>query len=76
MHDEHPSPSVARRDLELPFTCVEREGGKDRRFTMHPDFWHQRWADNQIGFHQPAPTPLLLKHWPSLGVPAGATARR
>lgn len=39
---------------------------------MHPDFWHQRWADNQIGFHQPAPTPLLLKHWPSLGVPAGA----
>lgn len=40
---------------------------------MHPDFWQQRWADNQIGFHQPAPTPLLLKHWPSLDVPAGAT---
>jgi thiopurine S-methyltransferase len=39
---------------------------------MKPDFWHQRWHDNQIGFHQPAPTPLLLKHWPSLGVPAGA----
>jgi thiopurine S-methyltransferase len=39
---------------------------------MNPDFWHQRWHDNQIGFHQPAPTPLLLKHWPSLGVPAGA----
>ncbi|MGV8943362.1 thiopurine S-methyltransferase [Thermomonas sp.] len=40
---------------------------------MQPDFWHQRWADNQIGFHQSAPTTLLLKHWPSLGVPAGAT---
>ena len=39
---------------------------------MNPDFWHQRWHDNQIGFHQAAPTPVLLKHWPSLGVPAGA----
>jgi thiopurine S-methyltransferase len=39
---------------------------------MNPDFWHQRWHDNQIGFHQSAPTPLLLAHWPSLGVPAGA----
>lgn len=39
---------------------------------MHPDFWHQRWADNQIGFHQDVPTPLLLKHWASLGVAPGA----
>ena len=39
---------------------------------MHPDFWHQRWADNQIGFHQDMPTPLLLKHWPSLRIPPGA----
>lgn len=39
---------------------------------MHPDFWHQRWSDNQIGFHQNAPTPLLLKYWPALGVEAGA----
>ena len=39
---------------------------------MNPDFWHQRWHDGQIGFHQSAPTPLLLKHWPSLGVTAGA----
>jgi thiopurine S-methyltransferase len=39
---------------------------------MHPEFWHQRWADNQIGFHQDAPTPLLLKHWQSLGVASGA----
>ena len=40
---------------------------------MQPDFWHQRWAENQIGFHQSAPTTLLLKHWSSLGVAAGAT---
>jgi thiopurine S-methyltransferase len=46
---------------------------KGKEKTMNPDFWHQRWRDNQIGFHQSAPTPLLLKHWPSLGVPAGAT---
>ena len=39
---------------------------------MQPDFWHQRWQDNRIGFHQPAPTPLLLKHWPALGVAPGA----
>ena len=39
---------------------------------MQPEFWHQRWADNQIGFHQQAPTPLLLKYWPALGVPTGA----
>jgi len=39
---------------------------------MHPDFWHQRWAENQIGFHQDAPSPLLLKHWASLGVAPAA----
>ena len=39
---------------------------------MEADFWKQRWQDNQIGFHQATPTPLLLKHWPSLDVPTGA----
>ncbi|HSD16419.1 MAG TPA: thiopurine S-methyltransferase [Thermomonas sp.] len=39
---------------------------------MHPDFWHQRWADNQIGFHQDTPSPLLLKHWASLRLAPGA----
>ena len=39
---------------------------------MHPDFWHQRWQQNQIGFHQSTPTPLLQKHWPALDVAAGA----
>ncbi|HEY5851253.1 MAG TPA: thiopurine S-methyltransferase [Lysobacter sp.] len=39
---------------------------------MQPDFWHQRWHDKQIGFHQDTPTPLLLKHWPALQVEAGS----
>ena len=39
---------------------------------MDPAFWHQRWADNQIGFHQDKPTPLLLKHWGALDVAPGA----
>ena len=39
---------------------------------MQHDFWHQRWADRQIGFHQDAPTPLLVKSWPALGVEPGA----
>jgi thiopurine S-methyltransferase len=40
---------------------------------MHPDFWHERWQDNRIGFHQDAPTPLMLKHWPAIDVAPGAT---
>jgi len=36
---------------------------------MQPDFWHQRWQTNQIGFHRDAPHPLLLKYWPTLGLP-------
>ena len=27
---------------------------------MNPEFWHQRWAGHQIGFHQSTPTPLVL----------------
>lgn len=38
---------------------------------MDADFWHQRWQDNEIGFHQDQPTPLLQKHWPAIGAPPG-----
>jgi thiopurine S-methyltransferase len=38
---------------------------------MHPDFWLERWRERQIGFHQEAPTPLLLEFWPALGVAPG-----
>lgn len=40
---------------------------------MDRDFWLQRWHDNQIGFHQDQPTPLLCKHWASAGVADGAS---
>lgn len=39
---------------------------------MDPDFWHERWREGRIGFHQDKPTPLLLKHWPTLAVAPGA----
>lgn len=33
---------------------------------MESQFWHQRWASNQIGFHQSETHPLLQRHWSSL----------
>lgn len=39
---------------------------------MEPEFWQQRWREGRIGFHQDEPTPLLLKHWASLGVQPGS----
>jgi thiopurine S-methyltransferase len=39
---------------------------------MDPTFWHSRWQERRIGFHQDRPTPLMLRHWPALGVDRGA----
>ncbi|MDO8698422.1 MAG: thiopurine S-methyltransferase [Pseudomonas sp.] len=39
---------------------------------MHEDFWQERWARNEIGFHLPEVNPYLPQFWPSLNVPAGA----
>ncbi|MDF9755788.1 thiopurine S-methyltransferase [Pseudomonas hunanensis] len=39
---------------------------------MEPAFWHKRWADNQIGFHQAQVNPYLQAHWPALGLAPGA----
>ncbi len=39
---------------------------------MDPDFWHQRWRDGRIGFHQERPTPLLLEYWPTLALSPGS----
>lgn len=33
---------------------------------MEPAFWQQRWADNQIGFHQAQVNPYLQKYWSQL----------
>lgn len=35
---------------------------------MEADFWHQRWRDGQIGFHQDRVTPQLEQHWDALGL--------
>lgn len=39
---------------------------------MDAGFWHSRWQENRIGFHQDRPTPLMLKHWPSLQLAPGS----
>jgi thiopurine S-methyltransferase len=38
---------------------------------MEPQFWHERWAINQIGFNQSDVNPHLLKLWPELNVNRG-----
>ncbi|WP_339543852.1 thiopurine S-methyltransferase [Pseudomonas sp. RA_35y_Pfl2_P32] len=37
---------------------------------MQPEFWHKKWASNQIGFHLPQVNPYLQRHWPDLAIPA------
>jgi thiopurine S-methyltransferase len=37
---------------------------------MDPDFWHQRWRENRIGFHQAAPGAMLMKHIGALDLAA------
>ena len=39
---------------------------------MEAAFWHQKWADNQIGFHQAQANPYLQRYWPGLGLVAGS----
>lgn len=39
---------------------------------MEPEFWHQRWREGRIGFHQDRVTPLLERHWSSLDLPEGS----
>lgn len=39
---------------------------------MQPDFWHERWQLNQIGFHQRDINPYLQQFWPQLGIAPGS----
>lgn len=39
---------------------------------MEADFWLDKWASDQIGFHEAAPHPLLVAHWQALRLAAGA----
>lgn len=39
---------------------------------MDADFWHERWAKNETGFHQQEVHPYLQQFWPTLGVAPGS----
>lgn len=39
---------------------------------MEHAFWHDRWATNQIGFHEPQVNPLLVEHFAALALPPGS----
>lgn len=38
---------------------------------MEQDFWLERWAENQIGFHQNSFNRLLTQFWETLEIPKG-----
>lgn len=40
---------------------------------MRARFWHERWQQNQIGFHQDEINPYLQTYWPQLKLAAGST---
>ncbi|CUI02793.1 thiopurine S-methyltransferase [Massilia antarctica] len=39
---------------------------------MDRNFWHRKWASNEIGFHERAANPLMLAHAGRLGLAAGS----
>lgn len=39
---------------------------------MQADFWHERWNENRIGFHQEKPNRLLVAHLDDLNLSPGA----
>lgn len=39
---------------------------------MHEAFWQERWARDQIGFHQEKVNGYLRRHWTALTLPTGA----
>src|SRR5688500_11355978 len=40
---------------------------------MEPEFWHQRWTSNQIGFHEGQVNAYLARHYADLGLAPGET---
>ncbi len=34
---------------------------------MEEAFWQEKWARNEIGFHEADTNPLLLRHFPAFG---------
>ncbi len=41
---------------------------------MKADFWHERWEENQLGFHQEEVNGNLVKHWDALDAPKDSPA--
>lgn len=39
---------------------------------MHAEFWHERWATNDIGFHESQANPFLKKYIDKLELPVGS----
>lgn len=39
---------------------------------MDADFWHERWRDNRINFHEGKANALLVAHFEALALPDGA----
>ena len=39
---------------------------------MQQEFWHERWQQNQIGFHSDEVNAYLAQFWPVLGLAAGS----
>lgn len=39
---------------------------------MEPEFWHKKWKNREIGFHEANPNSLLVKHFHRLGLARGA----
>lgn len=40
---------------------------------MQAEYWHQKWADNKIGFHQERANKRLEHHWPELALDGDET---
>ena len=50
---------------------MANHSGNQSGKAMHHEFWHQRWQQNQIGFHKPETNPYLQRYWPKLPLSPG-----
>ncbi len=39
---------------------------------MEPEFWHKKWENREIGFHEGRPNSLLVEHFSALNLADGA----
>jgi thiopurine S-methyltransferase len=39
---------------------------------MDAPFWHKKWENNEIGFHEAGANPLLVQHFNALSLPKGS----